>query len=223
MDPPSLDTIRNIGIISHIDAGKTTVSERILYYAGETHKMGEVHDGQAVMDWMPQEQERGITITATDHHLPLAGLLDQPHRHSGSHRLHHRGRAEHASAGRCDRHLQRRRRGRTPERISRGGRQTATGCHGSVSSTRWTGSAPITRKFWSRWRRGLEHAHSCCSCLLGVKEAFPGVIDLLAGDLLQFHEADQGMTVERLPIPPEMLEKFRAGSRGYYRSCCRFR
>ena len=65
MAHPDLDTIRNIGIISHIDAGKTTVSERILYYSGETHKMGEVHDGQAVMDWMPQEQERGITITAT--------------------------------------------------------------------------------------------------------------------------------------------------------------
>lgn len=59
------EAIRNIGIISHIDAGKTTVSERILYYTGETHKMGEVHDGQAVMDWMPQEQERGITITAS--------------------------------------------------------------------------------------------------------------------------------------------------------------
>jgi elongation factor G len=58
-------TIRNIGIISHIDAGKTTVSERILFYSGETRKMGEVHNGQAVMDWMPQEQERGITITAT--------------------------------------------------------------------------------------------------------------------------------------------------------------
>ncbi|MRR33584.1 GTP-binding protein, partial [bacterium] len=65
MDRPALDSIRNIGIISHIDAGKTTVSERVLFYTGETHKMGEVHDGQAVMDWMPQEQERGITITAT--------------------------------------------------------------------------------------------------------------------------------------------------------------
>ena len=65
MEHRYLDSIRNIGIISHIDAGKTTVSERILFYSGETHKMGEVHDGQAVMDWMPQEQERGITITAT--------------------------------------------------------------------------------------------------------------------------------------------------------------
>jgi elongation factor G len=65
MEHRNLDSIRNIGIISHIDAGKTTVSERILYYCGETHKIGEVHNGQAVMDWMPQEQERGITITAT--------------------------------------------------------------------------------------------------------------------------------------------------------------
>lgn len=60
-----IHTVRNFGIVSHIDAGKTTVSERILFYSGETHKMGEVHDGLAVMDWMPQEQERGITITAT--------------------------------------------------------------------------------------------------------------------------------------------------------------
>ncbi|MDD5594633.1 MAG: elongation factor G [Candidatus Omnitrophica bacterium] len=59
-----LDKIRNIGIIAHIDAGKTTTSERILYYTGKTYKIGEVHEGTAVMDWMVQEQERGITITA---------------------------------------------------------------------------------------------------------------------------------------------------------------
>ncbi len=60
----SLDHIRNIGIIAHIDAGKTTVTERILYYTGKTYKIGEVHEGQAVMDWMAQERERGITITS---------------------------------------------------------------------------------------------------------------------------------------------------------------
>ncbi|OPZ79770.1 MAG: Elongation factor G [Actinobacteria bacterium ADurb.Bin444] len=59
-----LSHVRNIGIMAHIDAGKTTVTERILYYTGRTYKMGEVHDGAAVMDWMQQEQERGITITA---------------------------------------------------------------------------------------------------------------------------------------------------------------
>jgi elongation factor G len=59
-----IKNIRNIGIIAHIDAGKTTVTERILYYTGRSHKIGEVHDGEAIMDWMPDEQERGITITS---------------------------------------------------------------------------------------------------------------------------------------------------------------
>ncbi len=64
--PPKtkISRTRNIGIVAHIDAGKTTVSERILFYTGKSYKMGEVHDGEAVMDWMPQEQERGITITS---------------------------------------------------------------------------------------------------------------------------------------------------------------
>src|SRR6266487_2005339 len=59
-----LNMFRNIGIIAHIDAGKTTTTERILYYTGVIHKMGDIDDGNTAMDWMPQEQERGITITA---------------------------------------------------------------------------------------------------------------------------------------------------------------
>src|SRR3712207_4036381 len=78
----SLDNTRNIGIMAHIDAGKTTTTERILFYTGRTHKMGEVHEGAAVMDWMEQEQERGITITSAattaswrDHRI---NIIDTP-------------------------------------------------------------------------------------------------------------------------------------------------
>ncbi|MEX2054779.1 MAG: elongation factor G, partial [Candidatus Andersenbacteria bacterium] len=78
----TMDKVRNFGIIAHIDAGKTTVSERVLFYTGLTHKIGEVHEGEAVMDWMDQERERGITITSAtttcfwkDHRL---NLIDTP-------------------------------------------------------------------------------------------------------------------------------------------------
>src|SRR6266508_334557 len=64
MTNPTLEKTRNIGIIAHIDAGKTTTTERILYYTGRSYKLGEVHEGTAQMDWMEQERERGITITA---------------------------------------------------------------------------------------------------------------------------------------------------------------
>jgi elongation factor G len=82
MSASALANIRNIGIIAHIDAGKTTVTERILYYAGKTYKMGEVHEGTAVMDFDPEEQERGITIRAAATTLPWRGrtinLIDTP-------------------------------------------------------------------------------------------------------------------------------------------------
>jgi elongation factor G len=80
--PSKLARVRNIGIVAHIDAGKTTVTERFLYYAGRIHKIGEVHDGEAQMDWMPQERERGITITAAATSLEWRGhdlhLIDTP-------------------------------------------------------------------------------------------------------------------------------------------------
>ena len=80
--PNKINDYRNIGIIAHIDAGKTTVTERILYYTGRSHKIGEVHDGEAVMDWMVDEQERGITITSAVTACPWKGkeihIIDTP-------------------------------------------------------------------------------------------------------------------------------------------------
>ncbi len=82
MKHPVLSNIRNIGIAAHIDAGKTTTTERILYYTGRTHKIGEVHDGAAEMDWMEQEKERGITITSAATYCEWNGyninLIDTP-------------------------------------------------------------------------------------------------------------------------------------------------
>ena len=80
--PSNLEKLRNIGIMAHIDAGKTTVTERILYYTGKTYKMGEVHDGTAVMDFLEEEQKRGITITSAATRCPWKGfdinLIDTP-------------------------------------------------------------------------------------------------------------------------------------------------
>ena len=102
-----IERYRNIGITAHIDAGKTTTTERILFYTGVSHKIGEVHDGAAVMDCMEQEQERGITITSAattcfwkgmDKTFPehRINIIDTP----GPRRLHDRGRALAARARR---------------------------------------------------------------------------------------------------------------------------
>ena len=73
----TLENTRNIGIMAHIDAGKTTTTERILYYTGVNYKIGETHDGTATMDWMAQEQERGITITSAATTCYWKGSKDQ--------------------------------------------------------------------------------------------------------------------------------------------------
>ena len=114
-----LERYRNIGIMAHIDAGKTTTTERILYYTGKSYKIGEVHEGTATMDWMEQEQERGITITSAATTCFWSGRRrqgprapDQHHRHARPRRLHHRSRALAARARRRGRLFRRRRRRR---------------------------------------------------------------------------------------------------------------
>ena len=152
-----LERTRNIGIMAHIDAGKTTTTERILYYTGKSYKIGEVHDGAATMDHMAQEQERGITITSAattciwnNHRI---NIIDTP----GPRRLHHRGRAL-AARPRRRRHgvrLGRRRRAADRDRVASG--QQVQGARGCASSTRWTASAP-TSTAPSRWSRPASQA-----------------------------------------------------------------
>ena len=87
----NLKDLRNIGIMAHIDAGKTTVTERILFYTGINHKIGETHDGASTMDWMEQEQERGITITSAATTCYLEDNQINTHRHPRTRGLHGRG------------------------------------------------------------------------------------------------------------------------------------
>ena len=203
-----LKQIRNFGIISHIDAGKTTVSERILFYAGEIHKMGEVHDGLAVMDWMEQEQERGITITATATNCRWKNhtfnLIDTP--------------------GHIDFTIE-------VERSLR----ALDGAVAIFSAVE--GVQPQSESVWRQANRyqvpriclinkmdriGADHQQVLESITkklearplllqlpLGSEENFCGVIDLIAEKTLLFREEDQGKTLVAGEIPEELLETVR--------------
>ncbi len=202
--------IRNFGIISHIDAGKTTVSERILFYTGEIHKMGEVHDGMAVMDWMEQEQERGITITATATQCKWGdytfNLIDTP--------------------GHIDFTIE-------VERSLR----ALDGAVAIFSAVE--GVQPQSESVWRQADRyqvpriclinkmdriGADHRAVLIAMIeklhakpillqlpLGSEDSFCGVVDLLAEKTLLFREEDQGQTLIEGEIPEELRDEVQQG------------
>ena len=208
MEHPPLHAIRNIGIISHIDAGKTTVSERILYYTGKSHKMGEVHDGAAIMDWMEQEQERGITITATttscrwqDYWI---NLIDTP--------------------GHIDFTIEVER----SLRVLDGAVTVFSAVEGvqSQSESVWhqADRYHVPRlclinkmdRIGADYRRVLEQIVKrfdarpvLLQLPLGEESDFAGVIDLIGEQCLLFSETDQGATVTTEAVPVERLEEVR--------------
>ena len=139
----ALNLYRNIGIMAHIDAGKTTLTERILFYTGRIHRVGEVHEGAATMDWMEQERERGITITSAattchwrDHRINIIdtpGHVDFTVEVERSLRILDGAVAVFCAVG-----------GWSPSPRRCGARPTSTPCRASRSSTRWTVWAPTS-------------------------------------------------------------------------------
>jgi elongation factor G len=204
-----LSNVRNIGIMAHIDAGKTTTTERILYYTGRSHKLGEVHNGNAVMDWMEQEQERGITITsaATTCHWRNSkiNIIDTP------------GHVDFTvEVERCLRVLD----GVVAVFCAVGGVEPQ-------SETVWRQadkySIPKIAFINKMDRVGADFDRSlkmiaerlganpvALQLPVGCESTFEGVIDLIEGKMILFDEASLGQEVKELDVPESYKEKFTA-------------
>jgi elongation factor G len=206
---PSLSRVRNFGIVAHIDAGKTTVSERILFYTGKEHAMGEVHEGAAKMDYLPEERERGITITAAATTIPWR-----------DHELHLIDTPGHVDfTAEVERSL----------RVLDGAVVVFDGVNGveAQSETVWRQATRyrVPRVCFvnkmdrpgADFEASVRSVHERLSAVtapismpVGSGETFRGVVDLVAMELLEFDPADQGRTVRRSPVPAEVEAEAKA-------------
>ena len=209
----SIERYRNIGIVAHVDAGKTTTTERILFYTGLSHKIGEVHDGAATMDWMEQEQERGITITSaatTTFWSGMQGQFDQ-------HRINIIDTPGHVDFTiEVERSL----------RVLDGAVVVFCGASGvePQSETVWRQAnkyhVPRIVFVNKMDRTGADFeavvaqikTRLGANCVpihlnIGTEEAFEGVIDLIKMKAINWSDADQGMTFEYHDIPAELQER----------------
>ena len=208
-----LEHYRNIGIVAHVDAGKTTTTERILFYTGLSHRIGEVHDGAATMDWMEQEQERGITITAAATTTFWSGMDSQ----FAKHRINIIDTPGHVDFTiEVERSL----------RVLDGAVVVFCGASGvePQSETVWRQankySVPRIVFINKMDRTGADfeavvaqiRTRLGATCVpihlnVGTEDDFSGVIDLIKMKLINWNEADQGMTFEYHDIPADLLER----------------
>ena len=204
---------RNIGICAHVDAGKTTTTERVLFYTGRSHKIGEVHDGAATMDWMEQEQERGITITSAATTCFWRGMQAQ----FDEHRINIIDTPGHVDFTiEVERSL----------RVLDGAVVVLCGSSGVQPQTetvwRQANRYQVPRmvfvnkmdragadfdKVVSQLRTRLAAKAVPLQMMIGAEEKFSGVIDLIKMKAIVWNEADQGMTFEYADIPADLKEK----------------
>ena len=218
MAKQDLKYLRNIGIMAHIDAGKTTTSERILYYTGKTHKIGEVHEGAATMDWMEQEQERGITITsaATTTYWNYPTVQGDPTPETKAYKINLIDTPGHVDfTVEVERSL----------RVLDG----AVALFCAVS-----GVEPQSETVWRQAdkykvpricfvnkmdRAGADFFKAVAEIKdklganpvplqvpIGAEDTFKGVVDLLTGKAIVWNDADQGKTYKEIPVPEDLVE-----------------
>ncbi len=207
----TLQNTRNIGIMAHIDAGKTTTTERILYYTGRTYKIGEVHEGAATMDWMEQEQERGITITsaATTASGRATGSTSSTRPATSTSPSRSSARCACSTArSRCST--------RSPassrSRRRSGARPTSTTCRGSPTSTRWTASAPTSSGGVQTMIDRLGAHPVPIQLPIGAEGDFVGVIDLVAMKAIVYKD-ELGTEQEDVEIPARARRRRRGRAR----------
>ena len=208
----SLDKVRNIGIMAHIDAGKTTTTERVLFYTGISHKMGEVHEGSAVMDWMEQEQERGITITSAATTCYWQGMDKQ----FPNHRINIIDTPGHVDFTiEVERSL----------RVLDGAVAVfcAVGGVEPQSETVWrqANKYSVPRMAFvnkmdragANFLRVVEQVKERLGAnpvpmqlAIGAEENFKGIVDLIRMKAIFWNEEDRGLTYEEQDIPADMLE-----------------
>ena len=208
-----IERYRNIGIVAHVDAGKTTTTERVLFYTGMSHKIGEVHDGAATMDWMEQEQERGITITSAATTCFWAGMQQQ----FDQHRINIIDTPGHVDFTiEVERSL----------RVLDGAVVVFCGSSGvePQSETVWrqANKYSVPRMVFvnkmdragADFKRVVEQIRKRlgANCVpiqmnIGAEENFKGVIDLFKMKAIDWNESDQGMTVNYADIPADCLEE----------------
>ena len=201
----TLDTYRNIGIMAHIDAGKTTTTERILYYTGKSHKIGEVHDGAATMDWMEQEQERGITITSAattcfwnDHRINIIdtpGHVDFTIEVERSMRVLDGACMVYCAVG-----------GVQPqsETVWRQANKYKVPRIAFVNKMDRAGADYF--KVYEQMKQRLKANPVPIQVPIGAAETFTGVVDLIKMKAIIWNEEDNGVTFEYQEISAELLE-----------------